>query len=48
MTLKIKKLIWVLLLAVISQNLFSQESEEIIINKVYYVTTINQVMKDRS
>ncbi len=46
MTLKIKKLIWVLLLAVISQNLFSQESEEIIINKVYYVTTINQVMKD--
>ena len=46
MTLKIRKFIWILLMAAISQNLFSQEATEIIINKNYYVTSINQIIKE--
>jgi len=46
MLIKIRKCIWILLLVVLSQNLFSQEVEEIIIKKDYYVTSVHQILKE--
>ncbi len=44
--MKTRKYIWVLVLVVLSQHLFSQEIEQIVIKKSYYVTSIHQILKE--